>query len=154
MKRPNWESATYAGDIRATDELDEADLSWLCGCGHSKPYAGSKAYPICPQCGERMRLLDHSKLGYRRGARLDPERWPDAVRMIVDQIGEATGVETVVDVQQLLMGDGRHYGWVISSPRLTSRFQLLGCEPKPEPVRTTEPAWYAKLNDLPPGGTT
>jgi hypothetical protein len=63
VKRPNWETARFGV---ASVELEEKDLAWLCGCGHSKPYATSKAYPICLQCGSRMRLLDHAKLGYRR----------------------------------------------------------------------------------------
>lgn len=55
----------YAGNVRVEEDLDEQHLSWLCGCGQTKPYTGSKAYPIC-ECGQRMRLLDHSRLGYRR----------------------------------------------------------------------------------------
>lgn len=67
MKRPNWENARF-GSV-AVDELNEADLSWLCGCGLTEPFAGRKAYPIC-SCGRRMRILHHSKLGYvvTRGA--------------------------------------------------------------------------------------
>jgi Zn finger protein HypA/HybF involved in hydrogenase expression len=63
VKRPNWETASFG---IASVEIEEKDLAWLCRCGRSKPYAGSKAYPICPHCGCRMRLLDHAKLGYRR----------------------------------------------------------------------------------------
>lgn len=65
MKRPNWENVQYAGNVDVATALPESELSWLCGCGQSRPYAGSKAYPIC-ECGQRMRLLDHSRLGYRR----------------------------------------------------------------------------------------
>jgi hypothetical protein len=61
VRRPNWEHASYgAVDVA---ELDEKDLRWLCGCGQAKPYADSKAYPICT-CGLRMRILDHARLGY------------------------------------------------------------------------------------------
>jgi len=63
MTRPTWERTYYAGGVRVTDELAETDLSWLCGCGISKPYADSKAYPLC-KCGQRMRILNHVRLGY------------------------------------------------------------------------------------------
>lgn len=63
MKRPNWETAQAYGQPR---ELVPARLAWLCGCGASRPYAECKAYPICPQCGQRMRILDEPALGYRR----------------------------------------------------------------------------------------
>ena len=61
MKRPNWENAKFGAS--SIEELEEADLSWLCGCGLTVPYADSKAYPIC-ECGLRMRILHHAKLGY------------------------------------------------------------------------------------------
>jgi hypothetical protein len=62
-RRPNWENAFYSGGVRLTEELADADLSWLCGCGLSKPYAASRAYPVCV-CGQRMRILNHVRLGY------------------------------------------------------------------------------------------
>lgn len=62
MKRPNWEKAHF-GEVDPA-ELEEVDLSWLCGCGASKPYADSKAYPICTECRQRMRILHHDRLGY------------------------------------------------------------------------------------------
>lgn len=81
-RRDGWERARYlyrhhenglrervgleAGE--EGDQLDPAALRWLCGCGRSKPYLGSKAYPVCrPGCGRRMRILDHPDLGYARG---------------------------------------------------------------------------------------
>ena len=83
---------------------------------------------------------------------MDPERWPRAVRLIVDELGEQIGRETVIDVQQILLGNGEHYGWLIAAQGWPTRFQLLGHEPKP--ATTVEPAWYSKLTDLPPGGGT
>lgn len=68
MRHTNWEAASYvaaSGIVRADEAIPEADLAWLCGCGRSRPYATSKAYPIC-ECGQRMRLLDFPKLGYAR----------------------------------------------------------------------------------------
>jgi hypothetical protein len=70
MKRTNWETATrYVGPEKVVDlsaELAEADLSWLCGCGHAQPFTGSKAYPARTERGSRMRVIDHAALGYRR----------------------------------------------------------------------------------------
>jgi hypothetical protein len=67
MKRPNWENARF-GSVDVA-ELDPLDLNWLCGCGLSKPYHDSKAYPIC-DCGQRMRILNHVNLGqHYTGAR-------------------------------------------------------------------------------------
>lgn len=63
MKRPNWQTATFAGLV---EEIDAARLRWLCGCGHTVPYLGAKAYPICPKCGQRIRILDEPQLGYAR----------------------------------------------------------------------------------------
>lgn len=62
MRRPNWEKATF-GDVDLA-QLEEKELSWLCGCGATKPYVGSKAYPICDECHQRMRILNHARLGY------------------------------------------------------------------------------------------
>jgi hypothetical protein len=84
---------------------------------------------------------------------VDPERWPQAVRLVVDQIGYQVGSETVVEVHELLVDDGQHYGWLITSPSFAVRFQVLGHEPEPAPTTVPLPAWVAKLNDLPPGGT-
>ncbi len=63
MTRASWERPFFAGGVRVDDDQDDADLSWLCGCGASKAYVGSKAYPIC-KCGQRMRILNHVRLGY------------------------------------------------------------------------------------------
>ena len=62
MKRENWQTFYAYGQ---PDELDAARLRWLCGCGQSVAFLGSKAYPIC-QCGQRMRILDEPSLGYVR----------------------------------------------------------------------------------------
>ena len=63
MTKPSWQNTYYVGGVRIADELEESDLSWLCGCGLSKPYVDSKAYPVC-ECGQRMRILNHARLGY------------------------------------------------------------------------------------------
>ncbi len=62
MKRTNWQTAYAYGQ---PEELDPARLRWLCGCGQSRPFTESKAYPIC-DCGQRMRILDEPTLRYAR----------------------------------------------------------------------------------------
>lgn len=68
MKRTNWSTATFAGGVTAATALTDDELRWLCGCGRTKSFRRSKAYPIC-RCKRRMRMLDHPKLGYARGAK-------------------------------------------------------------------------------------
>ncbi len=63
MKRTNWQTADFPGMV---EEIDASRLSWLCGCGRSVKFTESKAYPICPECGQRMRILDEPHLGYVR----------------------------------------------------------------------------------------
>lgn len=69
MKLANWKTARFPGERGAMDEfgnLDESQLRWLCGCGRTKSFRRSKAFPIC-RCGRRMRMLDHPALGYAAG---------------------------------------------------------------------------------------
>jgi hypothetical protein len=82
---------------------------------------------------------------------MKPERWPDLVRTFVDRLG-AQHEGLSVDVEY-----GDHI-WTItaSCPHCGTHvtWGVLGPEPR-ELVSAgiPEPAWYAKLADLPPGGT-
>jgi len=88
---------------------------------------------------------------------MEPERWPDGVRRLVDASGATSNEHLIVDVKQLITDAGDHFGWLITltAPALQAmvRYQLIGHEPRPL-THISEPAWYAKLKDLPPGGTT
>lgn len=66
MRRVSWENVQYVGPVTSSTEINPEDLQWLCGCGLTKAFEGSKAYPIC-SCGRRMRMLDYARLGYARG---------------------------------------------------------------------------------------
>lgn len=90
---------------------------------------------------------------------MEPERWPQTVRDLLDTIGTACGDRSVaIDVKQLVIaGSKEHFGWLViaSCPELFSnaRWQIFGCDPLPAPEPIAEPTWYSKLEDLPPGGT-
>ena len=82
---------------------------------------------------------------------MDPERWSDFVRAFVDELGSKTD-GLIIDVSYT-----KPYWLVkVKCPCCKTEVQwtLLGGEPKPAPATIPLPAWVAKLNDLPPGGTT
>ena len=89
---------------------------------------------------------------------MDPERWPDEVRVAVDQIGSVMSGVTIRVAQLIAVDTSEHFGWLIATdcPCCHSKgtWQILGAEPKPAPPTSIEPAWYSKLTDLPPGGGT
>lgn len=79
---------------------------------------------------------------------MEPERWPPFVRGFVDELGtKRSGIEIQVDYEAPF--------WVVMATcpccGTQVRWTLMGGDPTPEPIPIAEPAWYAKLNDLPPG---
>jgi len=90
---------------------------------------------------------------------MDPERWPSRVRELLDVVGVACDPhQPVIEVKQLVTaGENEHFGWFVTAKcddiGYIGAWTVFGHEPR-EPQPIAEPAWWAKLDHLPPGGTT